>query len=65
MATASLLVPKYRFSVLADIHFHLRYDNKYSWFTKLNSNSPFFEAVMISTSGQQGISFTTHGQKIK
>jgi len=37
----------------------------FDWATKPNSNSPFFEAVMISTSGQQGISFTTHGQKIK
>lgn len=26
---------------------------------------PFFESVMISTSGQQGISFTTQGKRIK
>lgn len=27
-------------------------------------NDPFFEAVMISTRGQQGLSFTTHGIKL-
>lgn len=34
------------------------------WSIKPNSNNPFFEAIMISTSGQQGLSFTTQGQKI-
>lgn len=33
----------------------------FEWATKLNTHEPFFEAVMISTSGQQGISFTTRG----
>ncbi|MGB4958255.1 MAG: DUF3124 domain-containing protein, partial [Saprospiraceae bacterium] len=30
----------------------------FDWAIKPNSNDPFFEAVMISTSGQQGLSFT-------
>lgn len=37
----------------------------FDWSIKPNSNDPFFEAIMISTSGQQGLSFTTQGQKIK
>lgn len=36
----------------------------FEWAMKPNSNEPFFEAVMISTSGQQGLSFTTQGRKI-
>ncbi len=36
----------------------------FEWKIKQNSNEPFFESVMISTSGQQGISFTTQGKKI-
>lgn len=36
----------------------------FDWTIKKGSNEPFFEGVMISTSGQQGISFTTHGQKL-
>lgn len=36
----------------------------FHWKTKPNSNPPFFESVMISTSGQQGISFTTQGKII-
>ena len=35
----------------------------FNWTIKPNSNEPYFEAIMISTSGQQGISFTTQGQK--
>ncbi len=33
----------------------------FEWATKPGTHEPFFEAVMISTSGQQGISFTTRG----
>ncbi|NIJ43588.1 hypothetical protein FHR24_000027 [Wenyingzhuangia heitensis] len=36
----------------------------FDWMTKPNRNEPLFEAVMISTSGQQGLSFTTQGVKI-
>ncbi len=36
----------------------------FEWKIKQNLNEPFFESVMISTSGQQGISFTTQGRKI-
>ncbi|MEZ4772555.1 MAG: DUF3124 domain-containing protein [Bacteroidia bacterium] len=36
----------------------------FDWAIKPNSHEPFFEGVMISTSGQQGISFTTQGQKV-
>ncbi len=36
----------------------------FDWSTKKSLNEPFFEAIMISTSGQQGLSFTTHGKKI-
>lgn len=35
------------------------------WKKKKRTPEPFFEAVMISTSGQQGISFTTQGRRIK
>jgi LysM repeat protein len=35
------------------------------WEIEKGSNPPFFEGVMISTSGQQGISFTTEGIQIK
>lgn len=35
----------------------------FEWATKKNIHEPLFEAVMISTTGQQGISFTTHGVK--
>ncbi len=37
----------------------------FEWKTKHTSNEPLFECVMISTSGQQGISFTTQGIKLK
>lgn len=36
----------------------------FNWSVKPNSNAPYFESVMISTSGQQGISFTTQGKHI-
>ncbi|WP_420580379.1 DUF3124 domain-containing protein [Reichenbachiella sp.] len=35
------------------------------WKKKKRTPEPYFEAVMISTSGQQGISFTTQGRRIK
>lgn len=37
----------------------------FDWKVKKNANEPFFEAVMISTSGQQGLSFTTQGKRIE
>lgn len=37
----------------------------FDWKVAKNANEPFFEAVMISTSGQQGLSFTTNGKRIK
>ena len=36
----------------------------FEWIIKPGSNEPFFEAVMISTSGQQGLSFSTRGRKL-
>jgi len=36
----------------------------FEWKIKPGLNEPFFESVMISTSGQQGISFITQGIKI-
>ncbi len=33
----------------------------FDWAIKHTGTAPFFEAVMISTSGQQGLSFTTQG----
>ncbi len=36
----------------------------FDWKIKQKLNEPFFESVMISTSGQQGISFTTQGKKM-
>lgn len=35
------------------------------WKKKERTPEPYFEAVMISTSGQQGISFTTQGRRIR
>ena len=35
----------------------------FEWAVNKGSHEPLFEAVMISTSGQQGISFTTSGVK--
>lgn len=37
----------------------------FDWLTANNSQAPFFEAVMITTYGQQGLSFTTHGIEIQ
>lgn len=37
----------------------------FDWDVYINSSEPQFEAVMISTSGQQGLSFTTQGVRIK
>lgn len=37
----------------------------FDWINKKGTNDPFFEAVMISTSGQQGMSFTTKGVRTK
>lgn len=36
----------------------------FNWKIKPQTNDPFFEGIMISTSGQQGLSFTTRGIKI-
>jgi hypothetical protein len=36
----------------------------FDWATKNDKNPPLFEAVMISTNGQQGLSFTTRGVKV-
>ena len=36
----------------------------FDWKVAKNANEPFFEGVMISTSGQQGLSFTTQGRRI-
>ena len=36
----------------------------FNWSIKPNSTEPYFESVMLSTSGQQGISFTTQGKAI-
>lgn len=33
----------------------------FDWMVKKNTREPLFEGVMISTSGQQGLSFTTQG----
>ena len=37
----------------------------FEWMIEPGSNDPLFEAVMISTSGQQGLSFTTQGKRLK
>lgn len=36
----------------------------FEWSIKRKTNEPIFESVMISTSGQQGLSFTTQGVKL-
>ncbi|MCB0485687.1 MAG: DUF3124 domain-containing protein [Flavobacteriaceae bacterium] len=36
----------------------------FDWKIKQTSQEPLFEGIMISTSGQQGLSFTTHGKRI-
>lgn len=37
----------------------------FDWKIKPDSDEPFFEAVMISIIGSQGLSFITHGKKVK
>ena len=37
----------------------------FDWKIKATSIEPLFEAIMISTSGQQGLSFSTEGKRIK
>lgn len=37
----------------------------FDWRFKKNTSEPLFEAVMISTSGSQGLSFTTQGRRIE
>jgi hypothetical protein len=37
----------------------------FQWQTKPTTAEPLFEGVMISTSGQQGLSFTTTGKRIE
>jgi hypothetical protein len=37
----------------------------FDWAMKNDKNPPLFEAVMISTYGQQGLSFTTRGIQVK
>lgn len=37
----------------------------FDWRKKDNTPEPLFEGVMISTSGQQGLSFTTTGKRIE
>ncbi len=37
----------------------------FDWTINPNTHEPLFESVMISTSGQQGISFTTQGKRIE
>lgn len=37
----------------------------FEWVVDENGTEPLFEAVMISTSGQQGLSFRTEGERIR
>ena len=37
----------------------------FDWLASKDAKPPYFEAVMISTSGQQGLSFTTKGVEIE
>ncbi len=37
----------------------------FHWSIKPNVHEPYFEGVMISTSGQQGLSFTTNGIRVE
>ena len=37
----------------------------FDWSITKNSSEPYFEAIMISTSGHQGLSFTTRGINLK
>ncbi|OIQ39152.1 MAG: hypothetical protein BM563_04910 [Bacteroidetes bacterium MedPE-SWsnd-G1] len=36
----------------------------FDWNTQPNTSEPLFESVMISTYGQQGLSFTTQGKRL-
>ena len=36
----------------------------FDWKIPTQSNEPFMEGIMISTSGQQGLSFTTQGKRV-
>ncbi len=37
----------------------------FDWYLPRSASEPIFEAVMISTSGQQGLSFSTQGKRIE
>jgi len=37
----------------------------FDWMIRPGTHEPFFEGVMISTYGQQGLSFTTEGKRIE
>jgi len=37
----------------------------FEWGKKKTTSPPLFEAVMIATYGQQGLSFTTQGKRIE
>lgn len=37
----------------------------FNWQMKPGSHEPLFEAIMISTLGQQGLSFTTEGKRVE
>ncbi|MCB0488232.1 MAG: DUF3124 domain-containing protein [Cyclobacteriaceae bacterium] len=37
----------------------------FDWSIPTTASEPYFEGVMISTSGQQGISFTTQGKRVR
>ncbi|MBU2995805.1 DUF3124 domain-containing protein [Cellulophaga baltica] len=37
----------------------------FDWKIETTTPEPFFEGIMISTSGQQGLSFTTKGERVK
>lgn len=37
----------------------------FDWLKSKNSGDPFFEAIMISTSGQQGLSFSTQSRRVR
>jgi hypothetical protein len=36
----------------------------FDWQAPAGAQEPYFEGVMISTSGQQGLSFTTQGKRV-
>ncbi|WP_020539655.1 DUF3124 domain-containing protein [Lewinella cohaerens] len=37
----------------------------FDWHIRYKAHEPIFEAVMISTSGQQGLSFSTQGKRVE